>query len=314
MRKIILSVNFIFFLFIIQFLFLNNFVIGQNKSAPNYHNNIYSEPYTEILFIANVNGVIENCDCGNPPLGGLPQISSIISTHLNNNKYAYFFDGGDFLNTYPYPELNNAVISIYKNLDLTYLAAGDQEWIDSEEIDQKVFSAFEKKIIAGNFSIPDYDLTEFGTIALADGSTAYILSYLDENAFYVTKDKKNITFNDQKFVSAYNKVIQKNGLIILLYHGTENHLRWIIDNCPEIDLILFAHEQSNAFDTSKRPVVVGGGTDGEYVQWIGISKKENNIDFIVKSIPVSADLDGDNSVQDIINEFNISNEDQNSGY
>ncbi|MEJ2054757.1 MAG: hypothetical protein P8X42_12625 [Calditrichaceae bacterium] len=230
-----------------------------------------------------------------------------------NRDYVYFIDGGDFLNTYPYPLLDNAIIDIYNKLNLTFLALGDQEWIDDVKIDQRVFTSLKDKIIAGNYTIPGYNFKSYGKINLSNGKNAFILSYLDKNAFYVDKDLENIKFNDTGFTAEYNNLSKSDNLIILIYHGTKKILNRIIQDYPAIDLILFAHEQNNNYDIDNRPAVVGGGSDGEYVKSVKIYGDGAGYKYTVESIPVSAGLKGDEKISRIVDEFRTADEAQTDG-
>jgi 2',3'-cyclic-nucleotide 2'-phosphodiesterase (5'-nucleotidase family) len=300
-----LSVLSIFFLALLFCLFLPHNILGQSTQNLNSKSQQTDQFLAEILFVGNINGVIENCNCGKPPLGGLPQINSIINRQICKNQFTYFIDGGDFFNTYPYALLNEVIIDIYKKMNITYLALGDQEWIDTDKHDQKVLISLKDKIIASNFTINKTPLNKYAKINLKDETTAGIISYLDEKAFFVSDDKKSINFVNDQFVSIYNTITAEADLIILIFHGTSYTLEWINTKFPKINLVLYAHEQSNINITLENPVVVGGGADGEYVKQIKIYRRSEKYHFEVNSIPVSSDLETDPDIYRIIDQFKL---------
>jgi 2',3'-cyclic-nucleotide 2'-phosphodiesterase (5'-nucleotidase family) len=299
------ELKYIFFLlFLIIFSYTRNSFTQSIKSV-DHSSNESNQSIGEILFLANINGVIENCKCGKPPLGGLPQISTIIDEHIKKNKYAYFIDGGDFLNTYPYPLLNSAVIDIYNLLNVKFLTLGDQERIDTNEIDRKLIMKLKDKIIASNYRIENFDFKSYGQLELRNGIKAYILSYLDKKSFFVSEDKKNIQFDDPFFSSTYYDLSKKNSLIVLIFHGTKYTLNAIIEKFSKINLILWAHEQSNIEDITKNPVIIGGGSDGEYIKQIDIYKEIDHFKFKLISIPVSANIQENPKINMIIDKFKL---------
>ncbi|MBN1407442.1 MAG: hypothetical protein JW956_06625 [Calditrichaceae bacterium] len=296
-----------FLLYLLGFIFPNLTYSQSNGDADKYQadsDNIIGQ----IVFTANINGVIENCKCGKPPLGGLPQISTLINKIISENEYTYFIDGGDFLNTYPYPSLNSAIVDIYKLLNIEFITLGDQEWIDDDEIDNLIMNEFKSKIIASNYWIDNIDLMHSGTIDLGMGSKAYCISYLDARSFFVSDDKSGIRFDDKLFTSTYNDMTKNDGLFILLYHGTRYVLNALIEKYPKLHLVLWAHEQSTLENISDNPAIIGGGSDGEYIKQIKIYKADHGFKFKVNSIPVIIDIAEDANIRSIIDKFKAADE------
>lgn len=302
-----LIIKSIFFLALTIGIQSSDLPIKQSIKKENSNSTKSTEYLGEILFVANVNGAIENCDCGNPPLGGLPKIQTIIENQKSICSYSYFIDGGDFFNTYPYPLLNEAVVDIYKSMNFTFITLGDQEWIDSDKLDKKIIVDLKDKIIASNIDIDDIQLNKYGTIELKDGTKAKVLSYFDDKSFYTSEDKKLIQFNNDQFVSVYESILAETDLVILIFHGINHSLEWIKRQFPKINLILYAHEQSNVKVISEKPAIVGGGADGEYIKQIKIYRNSNKYNFKVNDIPVSANINGDKKILTIIEKFNKEN-------
>ncbi|MEJ2544505.1 MAG: hypothetical protein P8Y99_10600 [Calditrichaceae bacterium] len=239
-------------------------------------------------------------------------MTSLVNENIIKNKYSYFVDGGDFLNTYPYPLLNTTVIDIYKLLNIKYLALGDQEWIDNDKIDHKVFLELNDKIIASNYRIAKYNFSSYGSFNLDMGLKAYILAYLDDKSFFVSDDKNEIQFDDNLFKSTYQKITGNNGLIVLLFHGTQYTLKTIVEQFPNFNLILWAHEQSNVENISENPAIIGGGSDGEYLKQINIYYNKNEFKFDVHSIPINLDIEEDLQVRTKVNEFKLADNAENN--
>lgn len=300
-----LYIKYLFFLFFLLGYLYPEFSCSQSIEHVAKSSEEPSHLVGEILFTANLNGLIENCKCGKPPLGGMPQISTLVNKYLSENKYSYYIDGGDFLNTYPYPALNSAVIDIYKLLNIKYVALGDQEWIDTDELDNRVLYELQNKIIASNFRIKNHDLKRYGQLDLQMGMKAYILSYLDEISFFVSDDKREIQFNDDLFTSNYNEISSKEGLNILLFHGTRYTLDLLIEKFPGFNLVLWGHEQNDIVNVSDNPAIIGGGSDGEHLKKINIYRNKNNYIFSVNSIPVTLEIEEDLRIRAKIDEFKL---------
>ena len=258
----------------------------------------------EILFFSNVNGVIQNCNCGNPSLGGIARIISVIKQKRKNNPNILVIDGGDFFNPYKYPALNNAVVELYQLLQPDIIVLGDQELVEGISFLRAYTRFFQQKTILTNATLSEIKLKQVKKINPNKVDEVRFLSYLDPSAFDIIKQPDLFSFDITGFTDAYNQVTKKQKLIVI-FHGTESALQNFLKKYSKIDVILLAHAQTNRVDLSSRPMIIGGGTDGEILQEIHIIFQESITNAELQSIPVSLDITPDSSAMKIIRKWDI---------
>ncbi len=241
----------------------------------------------ELLYMANMNGYIENCKCGKDPRGGLARIYEILAEKRKTNPDVLFIDGGDFLNTYPFPLLNETILKIYNILDPDIITPGDQEFIGNASFIEQIDKQFAAKVIATNiqwknaFTGSDFLLFE------RNGRKFVIFSYLDAAAFEFIDKSIHLKFNNHRFESVYER-FKDEAFLILLFHGRMTSLQQLANEFPEIDCILHAHQQSRMQKIENKPYIIGGGADGEYL--INIKLNDENDDSKVSAAFLSVDL------------------------
>jgi 2',3'-cyclic-nucleotide 2'-phosphodiesterase (5'-nucleotidase family) len=246
----------------------------------------------EILYIANTNALIENCHCGNPSLGGLARIATVVKEERKNNPALILIEGGDFFNTYPFEEINRTVLSIYNQIKPDIIIPGENEFIDGLSLIKPFLEKNVNKIISSNYKIDNLNTKNYSL-----KSNVVFLSYLDRRVFSSVNDNK-IIFNDKLFKSNYEK--NKKHFIVLLYHGFYENVKKFIELYPEIDIVLSAHSAAGQIGRIGNTIIVGSGSDGEYVNKILL-----NSNGLVKRelIPVGIDIKQDKTVMKFINSF-----------
>ncbi|MBN2423607.1 MAG: hypothetical protein JXR46_07205 [Calditrichaceae bacterium] len=272
-------------------IFLIFFLINHTKAADHQKS---FQPDIQIVFISNLNGVIENCNCGHPPLGGLNYISTIIDSLRQQNKELVFIDGGDFSNPYPFAEINEAVLEIYKILQPDIIALGEQEFIEGKEYFNKIISAFGKKILATNLTVTRATLNE--TLKL---KSLNVLSYMDESTLREVNEDMGWRFNNTVFEKLYSG-LKDSEINILVYHGTLKKLELFLKKYVKFNLVLLSHDYKEGLISFNSPVIVGGGADGEHLMDIKINKNNKSADIMVDMIPVSKNRKSDPRVEKII--------------
>ena len=257
---------------------------------------------TELLFFSNVNASLQNCGCGEPPLGGIAQMIPIIAKKRQKNPQILVVDGGDFFNSYSYPDLNHAVLDLYQRLHPELVALGDQELIEGLSFLKQNNRFFKKSSISSNTVIPGINTNK---AYLSEKNTPlYFLSWLDPSAFDIIKKPKFLKFNEHTFDTLYKKR-DKNQILIVVFHGAVSAIQKFITAYPEIDILLLAHAQSNIKELKKRPFIIGGGADGEYIKDIFITRSAGKIQIDVKDIPVTMDVKPDAEALKIIDKWQI---------
>ncbi len=256
----------------------------------------------ELLYISNMNGSLENCGCGNPPLGGVDRIASVINQKRSENPHVLFIDGGDFLNTYPFRLLNSSVAEGYKYLKPDGLILGDQEFVEGPGFLTRLALGLRKSIIASNYMIQDMKLQESLEFKSPSGETIRFFAYLDPVSFDFIKADSLTHFDLQKFDSLYH-AMNREEISVVIYHGTSVGLESFLNKYSDFDLILSSHEQSLKHAGNSSPAVISGGADGKSVINIQVLKSETNIEYRVFNIPIGLEIEPDSAVSDIIHKY-----------
>jgi 2',3'-cyclic-nucleotide 2'-phosphodiesterase (5'-nucleotidase family) len=262
----------------------------------------------EILYISNVNGNIENCHCGKNPLGGLDRLAFVLEKRRSQNPQLLFIDGGDFLNTYPFPALNQTVVDIYAELKPDLLVLGDQEFGEGADFAGQIISNFSSCILATNYHFKKNPFLLSRKTKTLSGRRVVILSFLDKSSFEFREKDKDLTFDSKQFNDEYHR-LNKSDIIIVIYHGEMRRL----DLYPDVDLVLTAHEQSNIIQLDRRPAVIGGRADGEYLIQIYIRQNDSKIYFNANPIPLDLKTEKDCKINSIIEQFNKKQKKQKKG-
>lgn len=255
----------------------------------------------EILYYSNLNGNVENCRCGTPPLGGLSKIITIVKAEKKENPNLLFIDGGDFLNTYPFPELNRSILKSYSYFTPDLLTPGDQEFIPETSFTLPFFRQNRERIVLTN-AFPDSLRLRKMYEKKISGRSITILGYLDSSAFYYGNRKPPVKLDEMTFRETYDG-LAKGECVMVLFHGSEKAMKRFRYTYPKITLILFAHEQSSLIVDDIPPFVVGGGADGEFLRHIFLDFAHKQPYISVKQYPVYENIDSDTTVEAFIEEY-----------
>jgi 2',3'-cyclic-nucleotide 2'-phosphodiesterase (5'-nucleotidase family) len=256
----------------------------------------------EILFLANLNSNIENCHCGNPSLGGLPQIFTLINEKRVNNPDILVIDGGDFLNSYPFEALNRTTVEIYRLLNPDYFILGDQEFYESATFTRDIINGFADKIVASNYKVSGISLNPALRLQSSENPPVSLMSFLDQEAFIYRAKPEMLHFDQALFDEIYQQLPEED-FTIALFHGPKRQLDWFRETYSQIDLILFGHEQSYLSDLGRKPAVIGGGSDGEHIIHIKVYYGPGGYEYKSKAIPVTLQIEADTQINGIIERF-----------
>jgi len=291
-------IRFTLILVILLGCYLFSFPLCKNQS--NKKNQDVS-PDIQILFYSNLNGNIENCGCGDPPLGGLSRIISLVRELKKNDPDALFIDGGDFCNTYPFPELNQCVLQIYDYYPPDILVTGDQEFIQGLPFVKDFLVKHNKQMIGTNLVMNNQTIQSFKQINIK-GNEILVAGILDPSAFMFVRKDKMIDFNQIRFEKIYQK-LRTDQILIVIFHGSEDALFKFRTTFPAITLILFSHEQSKMVMDDSTPFVVGGGADGEFINHISLTKSSGNYILQNTRKPVGNKFQPDQRIEEIIQSY-----------
>ncbi len=245
----------------------------------------------EILFIANTNALLENCHCGNPSLGGLARIVTIVEKERQKNPDVVFIDGGNFFNSYPFFELNKTVLDIYSYIKPDLLVPGENEFIDELTLITQFIENNPKNIVCTNYKIGNLDVSVYRKY-----SDIVFLSFLDKTIIQ-SYNNDTIIFDNNRFKAQYEKF--KNLYLIVLYRGYDS-IKKFINMYPEINMILSTHAQAGVVEKYSNTNIIGSGNDGEYVIKITLDTDKK---VSVKLLPVNLDIEQNKHVMKYVNHF-----------
>jgi hypothetical protein len=219
-----------------------------------------------LLFTANINGNLENCDCGPNITRGIGRIKTFFTDFCRIYPHTIIIDGGDFFNSYPQITLNTTMLQALHYLDYHILVPGDQEFVEGMVFFQHFQSQMKEKLLASNMNLPVKPYFSFNLNKI----NIFFYSFLSPKAFDFIERPEKIDCNPFSLVK---KRGEKKGLQVLIFHGTMNEAKDILQNNGWIDLLLLAHSQYVGSLPMKNQIIIGGGSDSEGVTIIQIREK-----------------------------------------
>ena len=238
------------------------------------------KPDFSFIYLANLNGNLENCNCGNPSLGGLDRIAKIINNQRKINPDIKFIDGGLTFNSYPFPDLDYYIFQSYKYLkpDIWIIRKKDLETI-------KNISSSEKN--------------ESLNISLVTGDTLKLVKKYEINGL-------NIYFYSLQQLAVKDTIIYKDidrdDFNILIYCNPEG-LNSVFKPFYKFDLILLSHNQKKVIENGLYNTIAGVGSDGEFILKVDLYFQNNDFKKDIEQIAIYKDLEVDSTVNQIIKEF-----------
>ncbi len=281
-----------------QFFLISFFLLIEVKAQPIFETK--EKAIFEILYFANLNGNIENCHCGDPPLGGLDRISTIIKKHRELNPGVIVIDGGDTFNTYPFEELNTAIVKSYQEIKPDIWLLSEQEFIEGESFLVNAVGKINTEIISTNYSIKNISSKRYKKFSFGEQISVFIYTYLQPDLF--PQNEKRINFNRKPF-SPSIKSLNKKNFNILVYHGEEDFLAQNTDQFQNFNLILLAHEQAEQMSVNSKPLIIGAGADGENIVHISLHKSDDRINIKAERINVSLEIEPDPKIEGFISDY-----------
>ena len=273
-------------------------LFASNVFSSNHHQQ-------EILFFSNVNAAIKNCNCGNPSLGGLARIITIVKNRRAENPNLLLIDGGDFFNSYPLPSLNNAVVELYDELKPDILVVGDQEFVEGTSFLRSHLKKHDNYLLHSNMQFTSNGILKGNTGNILVHDQLVFLSYIDTASFDLIEKPQDISFSNHYFNKLYHANLEKNNFLIGIFHGPEKNLNEFRKSYPQFDLILLGHAQSTRKQLSGKPFIIGGGSDGENIKKITIQNNFEKFSVSLEDIPVTLDVVPDATALRIIQKWGV---------
>jgi 2',3'-cyclic-nucleotide 2'-phosphodiesterase (5'-nucleotidase family) len=261
-----------------------------NLSQSAYAEDIY------ILYTSNTNGMIENCGCGADPLGGIARVKSFIDQFRQEHLHVFVIDGGDYFNSYPFPELNEAMFSAFILMHYDFIVPGDQAFVEGEDFFSKYVSNLGERLILTNArsGFETEMIKKYGSyqIQIYGYLSPYVFDFIPEPEF------PSLT----NFVEAKPEPAEFKEFQIAVIHGYRSNAEQFAVENPSVRLILLGHDQRKGIWEKNQATIIGNGKDSEYISVIKLAP-ENNWNISVEQQKIHEDLPEDKQIVRIIESY-----------
>ena len=252
---------------------------------------------TYILYTANINGSIQNCNCGRNPLGGLDRLKSFIDDFKKNHSQTFMIDGGDFFNSYPFLELNTAMLNAIPQMNYDVMLPGENVFFESEKFVNEYFKKNNQRILISNLKNTGKSYKLLETI----DSKIYIWSYLSRELAGSGNKPGNIMLDEP--LNGIDQLSDNAGFHVFVYHGVMSELNILLEKYPQINLVLTAHDQVKGTIEIAGRKIVGTGRDGEVIAIIVLDKKADGYDVQIEYQEIGLSLPADPKIGELIDNY-----------
>jgi len=249
-----------------------------------------------IIYTANISGALENCGCGEKPLGGIGKIKYISDTYKKSHSYVMLIDGGDFFNNYPYKKLNDTMLKVYKGFGYDFVVPGDQIFIEGENFYNMVRSSMNGTMIISN----EHQNQKSSVEANFGPYNVSFTSILSPKSFDYIEKPANLNLIDPA-----NFKIKQNPphtLQIVVYHGYLDEARIFAKKNKNIGILFLAHDQESGIWTEGDVQIIGNGKDSESISIVK-ANFDTSWSFEIMKQLISNDYPEAEEVLEIIDEF-----------
>lgn len=245
-----------------------------------------------IVYTANINGALQHCNCGDKPRGGIDRIKTFLQNFKSVHQNSIIIDGGDMMNSYPYPELNRTVLQAISLLPYDVIVPGDQEFIEGEKFTELFRTSFSNKLLLSNSEL----IPGKSRIFEFPGMRISVSAILAPEVF---------TFIPMPGILDLKESIEPpdaNAFRILVYHGRIDGLKSFLDQ-HQFDLVFLAHEQyEEEFYIGQIPVA-GVGRDGESAVVVKLHRKDGKVISDIDYHAINTELISDPDITELISKF-----------
>jgi len=253
----------------------------------------------QLLYTANVNATYKNCDCGPNPLGGIDRLKTYIDDFRNKNPDALLIDGGNFFNSYPFPELNIKALESLSMLNFNLFSLGFHVFIEEKNIYDNFSKKYYKNIISSNSNLEFQNYKEF----LINNTKLRFFGFISPKLFKYTEQPEWLKLKNK----LYNVEYLKNGINIFIFNGYLEDAEEFTKNNTEFDLILLSTDQQTGKWKVGNTTIIGGGHDAESIALVEILLNEKGTEFDVKYIDMDSSIKSDESVLVLFENVNTKN-------
>jgi len=249
-----------------------------------------------IIYTANINGTLENCGCGEEPLGGLGRVKTFTDQFRKEHRDVLLIDGGDFFNSYPFPALDQAMLAGLQHCAYDVIIPGDQALIEGKDFYQLIDKMMNGKILLSNTGQEKMAVRK---IKIGDVSLV-LTGILSPDAFEFIEKPAWLNLHDPGKDNTERR--NESELRITVFHGPRAAAERYLALHRQIDLLLLAHDQNLGIWNINGVVMVAGGKDSEYVSVIE-ANYQNGWKIKAEQIAMSDDYPESLEILDIIDVF-----------
>ncbi|RPI06358.1 MAG: LysM peptidoglycan-binding domain-containing protein [Ignavibacteriae bacterium] len=268
-----------------------------------------------ILYTANNNGYLENCECPGNPLGGLDRrVKLMQQLQMNSSTICLLLDGGDFLSSVGFPEKDDFVLEAYGNMRYDVLALGDQEFANGYSYVVGNLLKRSLPLVSASIEIKGVPNTAIKKYVIKDiqGIRFGITSVISDEPFeLMPKDKiQDLKIADVR--SCLNNVLkelrQKSDIVILLSHLGYSKDSKCAKESDAPDIIIGAHSQTLLQEPEHQgsSILVHSGKNGEHLGQLDILVDKTTkriVKYSGQPIPILKDMEIDTAMKSLINRY-----------
>lgn len=238
-----------------------------------------------ILYTSSLNGNLDGCECKSRPRAGLVKRAAYLRAWKNWER-TILVDTGDILDVYADNLLAREILEVYRELNYSAIAVGDQEL--SNGIAELIKYKDKYPLISHNLTLcPDeIRCIFFSSSPLIISRKSFrigLFALIDPEVFYLYPEeiRKSLKITPP-LVTAENMVknLHDEGvnLIILLYHGSYENASSLIREVKSIQVLILGHEQ-RLIEAEKigETILVSPGEEGNRIGILQLSINQKGI-------------------------------------
>ena len=243
-----------------------------------------------ILYTANINATFDDCNCGNNPLGGINRIKTYFDEFRNNNKNTLYIDGGNFFNSYKYPELNRSALNALTLLQYDLITPGFH--IFSEDKDFFNYnSVINSNIIHKIESFKDFNF---------NGIKIRFFAFLSPKLFKYSEKPDWLELNTE----INNIEYLQDGINILIFNGYKTDAENFLKQHNNFDILLLSYDQQKGIWKHNNTSIIGGGHDAESIALVEIYNVDSKRNIDLKYVDMDESIKPSNQINQIFKNYN----------
>ncbi|NOX35986.1 MAG: hypothetical protein GXO78_00460 [Calditrichaeota bacterium] len=264
-------------------------------------------PALFIYYTANLNAALDDCQCGDENVGGLTRVATVLKHAREQHEPLLILDAGDFFNSYAQSLMHLYLLRMMARLPYTALNVGDQELVESLAFLQDAKKLFPERLPflstnlhLGKDPVPWLPMKKLSFPRIQ----VFLFALVDSRAFeFIAAEPVQVDAPEQRLRRWLKHPKSGHDFYLVLFHGTWQHARQLVQRFPEIDLIILGHNQQRRTEKVGQTLLVEPGTEGQWVGAIRVIPKEGTWQLEHRFIPVTREIAEDPRIKELALEF-----------